>query len=671
MLNQRRAAIVRRLLTESCPGPTVAALAAEHGVSERLIRYDLEAIAEWLQNHGGQLRNDSQGGFCLAGDTDRIGAALKELGAAKPGPADYALSPEERRLRIVRSLLTAPGFETVPALARRLQVSRGTVYTDLEAVEAWLRGFGLTLEKRPNAGVRILGAELGWRRAACAFLAEQVGAEHLTRWVLEGGLSHQEHPDQPEVVTPREVQHAVASIRRSEEALSLRLSDASFTDLALYLAVMIHRRRAGKTMTAAPTGSPADQDQARTREWEIAESLLADVRAACDLPQVPAERAALAQHLQQAGTRLEGHGPTAAAGEAELRLATTFVRQVGSLIGVDLQQDPDLIPGLALHLRPVPFRLRQFPPLQNPMLPQIQAMFPDMYRAARQAGASLEKEWRQPVPDAEIGFLTMHLGAALERIKTRPVPRPRALVVCGSGIGTARLLASRLQAALPEIELAGITSVLGMQSLLASDTYDLVIATCRVARAPVPVVQVSPLLLAQDLRTIRQALEPGSFKDPTTERGRQPMLTEILTPTTIRLDVPADDWEAAVRAAGQVLSDAGITDPAYGEAMVASVRQIGPYIVIAPGIAMPHARPTDGVHRLGIALVRLSRPVRFGHETNDPVDLVFALAAVDPETHLKALTQLSGLLSSETGVERLRAATDIPTVMAVLAEAVE
>lgn len=162
MLNQRRAAILRRIHTEVQPGPAVKSLAAEHGVSERLIRYDIEAIAEWLRKRGAWLTSDPSLGIGLAGDLDRVQRDLQKLGGNVPNPVEYVLSPVERRHRIIEALLLAPGRVTVPVLAQRLSVSRGTVYADLEAVETWFSSFGLALDKRPNAGVHIVG-EVGCR----------------------------------------------------------------------------------------------------------------------------------------------------------------------------------------------------------------------------------------------------------------------------------------------------------------------------------------------------------------------------------------------------------------------------------------------------------------------------------------------------------------------------
>ena len=121
-------------------------------------------------------------------------------------------------------------------------------------------------------------------------------------------------------------------------------------------------------------------------------------------------------------------------------------------------------------------------------------------------------------------------------------------------------------------------------------------------------------------------------------------LAELLPPAAIRVGDHAADWRQAVRAAGAVLADTGATDPAYTGEMLAVVEELGPYIVLAPGIALGHARPSPAVHRVGFSWVGLADPVSFGHPQNDPVSLVLGMAAPDDGAHTAALTTIARLL---------------------------
>jgi mannitol/fructose-specific phosphotransferase system IIA component (Ntr-type) len=131
-------------------------------------------------------------------------------------------------------------------------------------------------------------------------------------------------------------------------------------------------------------------------------------------------------------------------------------------------------------------------------------------------------------------------------------------------------------------------------------------------------------------------------------------LSDLLTAETVKLDATPGDWAESVRLAGGLLVGIGAVLPSYVVAMIRAVEEIGPYMVLAPGIALAHGRPEDGVQRPCMSLVRLVAPVEFGSRANDPVDLVFAFGATDNETHLEALKELVTLLQDEEAIRELR-----------------
>lgn len=148
-----------------------------------------------------------------------------------------------------------------------------------------------------------------------------------------------------------------------------------------------------------------------------------------------------------------------------------------------------------------------------------------------------------------------------------------------------------------------------------------------------------------------------------------PTLSQLLDPRAIALDQSAESWQDAVRAAGALLTDSGVATSAYTEAMIATVEDKGPYIVIAPGFAFAHARPSEAVHSTGMSWLTLREPVAFGHPTNDPVSLVVALAATDDKQHTQAMAQLAKLLGNKRKRELLDAATTPEEVMRIIADA--
>ncbi|MDI3417358.1 PTS sugar transporter subunit IIA [Streptomyces luteolus] len=143
-------------------------------------------------------------------------------------------------------------------------------------------------------------------------------------------------------------------------------------------------------------------------------------------------------------------------------------------------------------------------------------------------------------------------------------------------------------------------------------------------------------------------------------------LSDLLPVEAVRLDVRAAGWRDAVRAAGDLMVATGASTEAYTTEMIDNVAENGPYIVVAPGFAFAHARPSPAVLRTGMAWVRLDGPVEFGHETNDPVELVVGLAAKDASEHTAAMAALARLLADPATAAALREAPTPQALHAVL-----
>lgn len=143
-------------------------------------------------------------------------------------------------------------------------------------------------------------------------------------------------------------------------------------------------------------------------------------------------------------------------------------------------------------------------------------------------------------------------------------------------------------------------------------------------------------------------------------------LRQLLRPELAAVNVQVEDWEGAIRAAGELLVHDEAVEPRFVEAMIRVAEELGPYIVIAPGIALPHARPEDGVKRASISMVTLDPPIEFGNERNDPVSIVLALAATDNQQHIQGLAELAAVMGDADTVERLKEADSAASLLEIM-----
>ena len=131
------------------------------------------------------------------------------------------------------------------------------------------------------------------------------------------------------------------------------------------------------------------------------------------------------------------------------------------------------------------------------------------------------------------------------------------------------------------------------------------------------------------------------------------MLKEsLIENNSIKLNQSAADWKAAIKIGTDLLERAGTIEPRYYDTIIGNIEKMGPYIILAPGLAMPHARPEEGVIKTSFALVTLKEPVVFKGE-DEPVSVLITLAGSDSDKHMEGLMEITQTLDdpdSETGI---------------------
>lgn len=146
-------------------------------------------------------------------------------------------------------------------------------------------------------------------------------------------------------------------------------------------------------------------------------------------------------------------------------------------------------------------------------------------------------------------------------------------------------------------------------------------------------------------------------------------LRDMLTEKTVLLNTTATDWKDTVRKGGKMLVDVKACKPEYVEAMIRFAEELGPYIVIGKGLALPHARPEEGVLETCFSLLTLAEPIEFGNEYNDPVYVIFCMAARDKDEHIEALRQIANLCGDEVYFEKIKNAKTLKDIQDLLEKA--
>ncbi len=147
----------------------------------------------------------------------------------------------------------------------------------------------------------------------------------------------------------------------------------------------------------------------------------------------------------------------------------------------------------------------------------------------------------------------------------------------------------------------------------------------------------------------------------------------LIENNSIKLNQKAADWKAAVKIGTDMLVASGAIEPRYYDNIISKVEELGPYIVLAPGLAMPHARPDEGVIKTAFALTTLSEPVDFDGES---ISVLVTLAGSDSDTHLGGIMEITQAFDDPdnddgVNIQKFLDCKTVDDVLAVIDAAIE
>lgn len=654
-----------RLLQEvvSRPSSSWKQLQQKLGLSRRQITYDLDKINSWLKEQNQPvIQYDRQQGFIIPSSLEGY---LQRLDTVEQ--KNYVWTGNERVNILLLSLLIAKEPWSLAHVTSLLDVSRNTALSDLKEARQKARKAGVDLVYSRIEGYRFVGSE--WEQ------------RNLLRWlVLEcirwdnGQMILNTVLDQETGISGDQV---LRRLEETEKQLGIRYIDEHLTQLKYLLLFLIQRMELKHQIKWQEAGW---DDIANTEAYKAAKKLLKGLlQIRLSDPAFREEQAYIALLFLSGNIFSQADQPMH---ETAVRMIERF-EQIGCIYFSEKDQLASMI---AMHLYPAYYRIKYELTLPNPLTNIILEEHDALHFLVKKCAIPFEKQVGKPIPEDELAYLTMHFGGWLRRQGLELTNRPKAVVVCPNGIAISNLLTHGLRDLFPDILFLDALTV--REFFSKRYPCDLVFSTVYL-RTEAKLFLIPPILSQEEkvrlrsevsreiygfsgneerlLKIIEQYADihdraglskalaslftQNYFAPSSIKESKKPMLNELITEQTIQLATRVGSWEEAIRLAAQPLVRKGCIKEQYVKAMIDSIHELGPYVVLAPKVAIPHARPENGVHQLSMSFLRLEEGVLFPQ--NKKVHLLFVLAAVDSESHLLALAQLSEMLSDEAEIEKL------------------
>lgn len=644
-------------------------------LSRRQVQYSLTKINDWLEEQQLPILEYHRAtGFEVAPEiADALLRLHKEIKTER-----YPLKEEERAQLILLLLLSKREELSLLHLTSLLDVSRNTALQDLKKAKELASRFWCSIQYSRREGYSLSGDE--WQiRLLLAYLINELGSDEQGKTLLKLPLTPQ---DQEKI---QEIQKSIETI---EQNLQIRYIDERLTTLPYFIVYVWIRIQTGHQLVKID--ETLQEVILSSEEYQALMDLFQYLRITTD--DMLNERTYLA--LQLLTTNLAKGDQLLNPQDQQLfQLTQQVIEQFEALACVRLQNRLDLARQLFQHLKPAYYRVKFGIKGNSSFYQTVIQEQPELHHLVQKALKPFHSWLGQSFPEDESAYVTMYFGSWLKRQGEELSNRLKAVIVCPKGIAISKLLIHRLKEMFPDLIFLDTLSLRDFYAYPFS--HQIVFSTVFVrtnARLFIvkPIIdqaekkrlyqevmqylygflpndwdmeqlmaEIRPFADIHDEKGLEQALTRALSRPHTGTRIRKeldkPVLADLLTEDKIQIIKEVSDWEEAIRLAAQPLLNQQSIQPSYIDSMINSIKRDGPYVVLTPKVAIPHARPEDGVDALGMSLLILKDSVDFPEEK--PVNLIIVLAAIDSETHLKALAQLTELLSLPENIEQLITAT--------------
>jgi mannitol operon transcriptional antiterminator len=519
-ISARERQILEILLTET-DEMTVKDLADQIGVSGRTVHRDLKNIEDILTEYELSLQKKSGVGVQITGSKDKIGEL--ELFLFNLFHTEY--TPDERQTIILCALLESNGPVKLLGLANDLNVTIATVSADLTKLEERLQTFGLALIRRRGYGVEIEGDEGAKRRAMSNLISEYLDESEILSLARENiqKRSTQQINTISErllgLVEKKKLLTVEKIVESTIQDLPFNMADSAYIGLVVHLALAVERIQKGEGIKINQSYL---ENQQSSKEYKFAGKIVAQLEQVFQIGIPEAEIAYITMHLKGAKLR---HDNEYLIEDSSLQIAIksrNLIDMVGKRVGLDLTANRSLFEGLVVHLKPAIYRIKQKMGISNPLLDKIKRDYAELFSTVKQAVEQVFHEFY--VPDEEIGYLVMHFGAAI--LANKDIVQLKTLVICSSGIGTSKMLATRLQQEFPELKEIQNVSVMEFKKMKAGN-YQLIISTIPIPDYHLNYILVSPILYKDEIEKIRSFINEQIIINGSEKKFSVPFIDRI------------------------------------------------------------------------------------------------------------------------------------------------
>ncbi|WP_314943474.1 PRD domain-containing protein [Abiotrophia defectiva] len=456
------------------------------------------------------------------------------------------------------------------------------------------------------------GASLSFNNSGTFFSGSEIQAQQI----LKRLMISQDQPFYLDGFDSALYNRVICLLQEYSDSLQQPIPGDNMAQISTSICLLIGRAKAGHRIQLLDTNY-LEPTRYYPRLWE----LISRLESACDL-------AFSASELGYLVTILLGSGFSQEEGQVQENLKDqirALIQDVSLIINLDLQDDHKLLEDIAIHMKQLFTRLQANNSLVNPLLADIKsnyhALFQDVKFLLTNEGSRYGLPAACPlISDDEIGFLVLHIQAAIER----KFIQKKVVIVSPNGIGVSTYINAKIQRFLPNLHDIQIVSLKQLEKLEVED-ISFIISTVPIENLKRPVITISPLCTEEDMRQIMTAYAEVVARQSTLNQYQMMNHGRGLIDAIYK-----GNFKSQEEALSFLLDQQPDMNQAKKAQVLASIleREAQQSTYLDKGIAIPHANP-QLVETSNISVLLLDKAIAWGY---DKVDVVVLLLVAKEET---------------------------------------
>lgn len=472
-------------------------LSEQISVSNRTVSREIVVINKFLLDKSVTIK-EINSNISIKGSIEDIKSLQQFLVGI---PMQWLLSQDQKLLLIIAQLLVSEEPYKSAYFSYQFNVVEGTITLYMDKIEQWLNIRSLELERRRGYGIMISGSEWVKRNSFIELLYEYKSIDELLAFVY-GSKNDLAINSFFKIIFDEELIKISKGILELLKDEIINMDDMAYFNSFIYILLSLKKTRVGSTIKL-----PAYlvQDILLSEEFSFTEKIKVYL-SELGINISEDELAYIAIQLMGNKYIYNSNRKFEELGVPLEELSAEVVYEVGKSLNINIECDEQLILGLTQHFNPALYRINMGIQVKNPLINEIKDYYGDLFKAVNYACKLVFSKYNITMPQDEIGYITMHIGAAIERTNAY-YNKLSALVICSNGIATARILSNKIKQSIPKIGSITISSFKDWDE--SYNNYDIILSTTKINKKTgyENIIMVSPFLQNEDIEKINNFIK--------------------------------------------------------------------------------------------------------------------------------------------------------------------